>query len=246
MIKIFEEFSDDSVIDESILTIENGMIKLWHYSNNKIENGVVSINTSANNHSYREYKSWGKARSFFYATAGGYLSDGIGRGHDYIYTCYIPLKEIYDINDNPDGYKHKSGEMFENSLLEFTRDRGYTSWVYNLGGQSKVPIIVSFIDVEISHAQKKTGRGYVDMDEDMTDYKIGEISFRQRGERKDKTWDVIQNGENLKSLTNTYLKRGRDVQKHFGSSSYLHHLIKFLPEYENDYDVEDEDEDEDY
>lgn len=235
MLKVFEEFSNDSNIDESILTIEDNMVKVWHYSNKKIEDGVISINTSANQYSRREYKTWGKDRSFFYCTESGYIHDNIGRGHEYFYVGYIPLNEIYDMNNNPENYEHEPGEVFENGLLEFTRDLGYTAWIYNLSGNPKAPIIISFVDVEISEAYRKTGRGYIDMDENTEDYKIGEITYRERGARKAKTWDVMQPGEKLVALGNTYLKRGKDVKTHFGGETYLHGGIKFLPEYENDY-----------
>ena len=239
MLKMFEEYNIEDInssIDPSVLTVEDGMLKVWHYSNTDITDGYISPGKSQNRHSGNEYKTWGKSRAFFYGTPGGYKDDSIGMSHDYTYTCLIPLIEIYDKGSNPDGFEPTGNDSYYNELYEFTKERGYTAWMYNLGGKSDNPIIISFIDVEISEAYRKSKGGFqVKKDEALKDYKIGEVTLKGFGERKLKTWDVMQPGESLKSMSNVYLKRGRDVNRHFGGSTYLHSKVKLLPEFEGQY-----------
>jgi len=238
MIKFFENFepSSSETIDESLLTIEDGMMTVWHYSDVNITDGFVSPGMPQRMHSTGEYKSWGKNRAFFYCTKNGYIYDNIGGGHKYVYVCKIPVSEIYDLNSKTSGYVHEPGTDVLDGKYEFSREKGYTAWIYNLAKDNKVPIVVSFVDVEISDSYRfNEGGKMVDKDVMVDDYKIGEVTFKRIGERKFKKWDVYQYGEKLKSITNTYLKRGLETDKNFGSSTYLHKRVKLLPEFEDDY-----------
>ncbi len=129
------------------------------------------------------------------------------------------------------------GGNFYNELYEFTKERGYTAWSYNLGGNKTNPIVISFIDVEISEAFTTSEGGLrKEKDEVLDDYKIGTITYKALGERKEKEWDIYQKGGYIKTLMNTYLKRGGDKNTHFGGNTYLHNRVNLLPEFKSDYE----------
>lgn len=190
------------------LTVENGMVKLYHYSDKKITSGFISVNKPYNVHSQNEFTAWGKSRSFFYVNEDGYRYDK-GIKPKFLYVCYIPVTDIYPINDNP--YKY---EKFESDLNQYDSyfkqswDDGFTAWGYFLGGNKKAPIIVSFIDLPISESYKFSKGGLkVPMEDEELDYRIGSILIG------DEKYFVMQKGGYPLTLLNCYLTDERNPKK---------------------------------
>ena len=239
MIKKFEGYDVDSgkgVVDESLLTIEEKGVKLWHYSNVDIKDSHIKPGLTQQMHSRSEFKAWGKSRAFFYTHPGGYKGDSIVMNHKFTYICHIPYAEIYDKSLNKDGFEPNEGNHLLNSYYDFTKYGGYTAWSYNLYGDVNNPIVVSFIPVEISESYTTSEGGLkIERDEVIDDYKIGTITYKELGDRAEKKWDIYQNGGYLKTLTNTYLKSGGERKNGFGGSTYLHDKVELLPEFKGDY-----------
>jgi len=190
------------------LTVENGMVKLYHYSDKKIDSGFIQVNKPYNIHSKNEFRIWGKSRSFFYCNEDGYKFDK-GVNTNYLYICYIPINDIYPINDNP--YKYKKLDDDYNSFDSYFKqswDDGFTAWGYFLGGNKNAPIIISFIDLPISESFKISKGGLrIPMDETELDYVIGDILI---GEEK---YFVIQKGGYPTTLLNCYLSDEKNIKK---------------------------------
>ena len=119
----------------SSLTIKDGMVKLWHYSNVDFDDVIKPANQ--NPHSANEYKVWGKSRVFFYGVEDGYKKDSIGN-FKYIYTTYHPLNKMYPIFINPKDYKTKGEHKYQSLYNQSTED-GYDSFIYGLGGDTSKP-----------------------------------------------------------------------------------------------------------
>lgn len=217
---------------KSKLTIENGMVKLWHYSSSDITDGVVSISQRQGLHSKGEFSAWGRRRAFFYATEDGYRFDKLP-STDYKYICYIPLEKIYDINSNPNNYEGTWEEEYKQSSSD-----GYTAWAYYLGKNKKAPIVISFEDVKISEAYEQApGGGYREKDKEILDYKIGTINVD--GEEM----IIMQKDGYLKTLTNTYLTEEEDPKEAMVSyksslPQYMWSDVNISQEYIKDYSKE--------
>jgi len=222
-----------NVLLKSKLTIENGMVKLWHYTSANITDGIISINQPHGLHSMDEFRAWGRRRSFFYAIEDGYRFDKLP-SIDYKYICYIPLEKIYDINYNPNNYKEGT---YEEEYNQSSSD-GFTAWTYYLGNNEEVPIVISFEDVKITEAYETApGGGYREKDKEILDYKIGTINI------DGKEMIIMQKDGYIKTLTNTYLTEEEDPKE--AMSSYKISLQQYMwsdanisPEYIEDYSKE--------
>lgn len=187
-------------IKRSQLTVEDGKLKLWHYSNKDFDS-TIRIDLPPNLHSVNEFKAWGKGRSFFYATEHGYESD-VAFNKDYLYICHIDMDKVYDINKNPNNYPEEEGYNFFESLLNHSINDGYTAWIYNLDKNDRSPIVVSFVDVPITEKLKWSNRGeYLPTDQETEDEKVGTIMI------DDEEWDVYQPADELVDITNLYAKQ---------------------------------------
>lgn len=223
---------------ESKLTIENGMVKLWHYSVHNITNGVVSIDQPNGLYSTSEFKAWGRKRAFFYGTEDGYAFDKLP-STNYKYICYIPLEKIYDINYNPNNYTEVT---YEEEYIESSED-GYTAWSYYLGNNEEVPIVISFKDVTISESYEKSPGGlYIEKDKELLDYKIGNINVNGVD------MIIMQKDGYIKNLTNTYLTEEDEPKEAMSSykgtlHQYMWSDVNILPEYIEDYSKELKEED---
>ena len=231
-LRYFDHFLFESLsveVDRSLLTIEDGKILTYHYSNVDVKDGMIKIGKSSNKHSKGEFKTWGRSRSFFYCVRGGFKKDRIGSSHKYTYQCLFDMDKVYDINRNPMNFK--PGDYFFESMYQQSRDKGFTSWIYNLAQDPNNPIIVSFVDVPI-HRSFKIGKGGFPVEKDaiFKDQKIGSITLDSE------RWDVMQQGEYLRSFRNCYLKRGKE-RKNFSSFDYLFKKVEVLPEFEKDYQL---------
>jgi hypothetical protein len=182
------------------LTIESGKVKLWHYSDKDITGNKISINKPRGLQSKVEFQAWARPRSFFYATEDGvYLDKNVPILYKYI--CYLDKNKIYDINENPHNYEGSFDEIYKKAYKD-----GYTAWIYNLGGKKNIPIVISFDDVFIADAYKKTLGGiYVPKDRKLEDYKIGKLKIN--GE----LWYVLQKSDKIMSLNNCYLRKPEDM-----------------------------------
>lgn len=155
------------------LVIENGGVKLWHYSDKKIT-GAISVSGKQGLQSREEFKIWGRSRAFFYAAEDG-ISFDRGVSNTYLYICHIPVSKIYPVNENPNDYKVPSSEHYWESIYQQAIKDGYTAFIYNLGNDEKAPIVVSFVPVKIDEAYKPApGGGYMPMDKKLADFPIGE------------------------------------------------------------------------
>ena len=231
-LRYFDHFLFESLsvkVDWSLLTIEDGKILTYHYSDVDIKDGMVKIGQSSNRHSKSEFRTWGRSRSFFYCVRNGFNKDNIGKSHRFTYQCLFDVDKVYDINRNPMNFK--PGKYFFESMYQQTRNAGFTAWIYNLGQDPNNPIIVSFVDMPI-HKASKIGEGGFPVEKDavFNDYKIGSIEFAG------KKWDVIQQGEYLRSFTNCYIKRGKE-KKNFSNFDYLFKKVEVLPEFRKDYQI---------
>ena len=216
-------------VNWDLLTIENGKIKVWHYSNNDIKNGFIKVGVRANIYSVSEFRAWGKPRVFFYATENGSLYDSIGN-KKYKYISYIDVNKVYDINKNPKNYEVENYTNWYDAMLEKTKSGGFNSWIYNLAGNKNAPIIISFDDVKISESyvfDEEVGE-YIPKDKKFKDYKVGKIKI------DNEVWDVYQNSKRPKSFNNLYGKQmGSDYKKEIHSFQFKD--IKFSSKYQNDY-----------
>lgn len=203
-------------VDKKLLTIERGKIKLWHYSDKEITDNIVPKSPSGA-HSKDDRAEWSKPRAYFYATEAGVDFDkGVPKTYKYI--CYIDKKKVYDPNKNPEGY---TGDFDEK--LKQMYDDGYTAWIFNLGGNPKVPIVASFEEVPISESFVQQGGidSYVP-NRELVDYKVGEIEI------DGKLWYVVQEDGAIQSLANCYL---RDPDEWGTNSRYKKPLPEYLFKY---------------
>lgn len=212
--KLFEnvlnEASDEERIDKLMapLTIENGDIKLWHYSGTDIPDDFISIRGKQGLHSKSEFRSWGQSRAFFYGTEDGILHD-TGVPNKFMYISHIPVDEVYPVMINPRGYEVGKGEHRWQSLYEQAKKDGYNAFIYNLGGKEGVPIIVSFVNLPIDEAYGRTkGGGWRSLDFKEMDYKVGEFV-----DEKDQKWNIMQKDGFKRTLTNTYLSLEDDPKE---------------------------------
>jgi len=192
----------------SYLTVENGMVKLYHYSSTKINNGIISVNKPYGLQSKNEFRAWGKSRSFFYANEDGYKWDK-GISTNYLYICYIPINDIYPINENPYKYEKNEGDLnIFDSFFKQSWEDGFTAWGYFLDNNKKAPIIISFIDIPISESYKISKGGLrVPIDSDELDFRIGSILI---GNEK---YFVMQKSGYPLSLLNCYLTDEKNPKK---------------------------------
>jgi len=231
---LLEVESENSQWNEmkSKFEIENGNVKLYHYSSTKITNGAISISGSQNLHSRAEYQTWGRSRAFFYAGKTGINADK-GVSTQYLYICHIPLAEIYPIAINPNGYKPQPGKVSWESYYEQAADDGYTAFAYYLGGKENVPIIVSFKSLKIDEAYEQSpGGGYKKIGEKFQDYPVGTVKI------DGSNWYIIQKDGYVNDLSNTYLsksKKGGDYQKPF--DQYQWKLANLSPEFKEKYRI---------
>jgi len=227
LLNILEEAKSDSK-----LTVEGGELKVWHYSNVEITDGVISTRGKQGSQSKGEFQVWGKERAFFYAVEGGGKYDK-GISDKYMYIAHIPVDKIYNISKNPNGYEGSWGEMYAQSSKD-----GYTAWMYNLGANKKAPIVISFVDVPIDEAYGPAkGGGYQPLGKEDVDYIIGTIV------KDDEEWYIYQRDGYIKSLSNTYLSQEEDATE--ASESYQEDLPVFMykeaniaPKYVSDYQKE--------
>jgi hypothetical protein len=190
------------------LTVEDGMVKLYHYSDKKIDSGFISVNKPYNVHSKNEFTVWGKSRSFFYVNEDGYRYDK-GIKPKFLYVCYIPVTDIYPINDNPYKYKKFESDLNQyDSYFKQSWNDGFTAWGYFLGGNKKAPIVVSFIDLPISESYKFSKGGLkIPMEDEDLDYRIGSILIG------DEKYFVMQKGGYPINLLNCYLTDEKNPKK---------------------------------
>jgi len=189
----------NSDIEDKLIIIGN-KVKLWHYTNVDITNGVIGIDNNANLHSINEFKAWSRRRAFFYVKEGGGSFDSVSSSV-YKYIVYISLDKIYDINTNPNNYSGNFEELYKQCIKD-----GYTAWVYYLGNKKEAPIVVSFVAVPISESYKLAkGGGYIDTNHKVLDYPIGKVEID--GEE----WIVIQKDTFSENLINTYLTKEDDM-----------------------------------
>lgn len=238
--KIFETVLNEAKNDALIkalfepLTIEDGNIKLWHYSGNLIEDDYVSTGGPQGTHSKSEFRAWGKSRSFFYGIEGGPAHDS-GVPTRFKYICHIPMKYVYPVMINPNKYEVPSGQHYWQSMYEQATADGYKAFIYNLGGKAGVPIIVAFVDIPIDEKfGPASGGGYRNLAEKEVDYPIG--TFEEGGE----TWTIMQQDGYIKSLNNTYLTQEEDPEEAMTSYKKPFHVYQWkganlFPEYESDY-----------
>lgn len=238
--KIFEdvikEATDEAKLEELFapLTVENGMVKLWHYSNKLIEDDFISTRGSQGLHSRSEFRAWGKARAFFYGTKDGIKHDR-GVSSDYMYTAHLPLKELYPVMINPNDYKVPKGEHYWQSIYEQATQDGYNAFIYNLGAMKGVPIIVSFVDVPIDEKYARSPEGYRNVEDKIIDYPIGTFTDEQGEE-----WIIMQRDNYIKTLNNTYLTKETDPEEAMDSYKKDFHVYQWkhanlFPKYESDY-----------
>ena len=231
--QILEEVKSESKSLEkflSKLTIEGGKAKLWHYSSHRIEDGVIKIGGKQNLHSRGEYMAWGRSRSFFYGTEDGVAYDK-GVSSDYLYICHIPVKKIYQIDINPNGYEAVEGKVNWESLYEQASNDGYIAFSYYLGGNENAPIVVCFKNLKIDEAYEHSkGGGWIPLGKEMQDYPVG-IAMLD-GEN----WYVMQKDGFMVDIANCYLSEDKDpegYQRPLYQDSYK--AIKFFPEYKGKY-----------
>lgn len=239
--KILESLISESKKDIKIkkllspLKIENGNVKLWHYSKKLIEDDFISTRGEQGLHSRNEFKTWGKSRAFFYGTKNGVGHDrGVPR--DYMYIAHMPIDDIYPIMINPNEYKVPKGEHFWQSMYEQASKDGYKAFIYNLGGEEGVPIIVSFVDVPIDEKYVLTSGGkYKNLDEKQIDYPIGKFIDEDGVE-----WTIMQKDGYKRSLINTYLTQEDSPEEAMDSYKRQFHVYEWknadlFPKYEFDY-----------
>lgn len=218
---------------KSQFTIENGMVKLWHYSSHKISDGVIKIGGKQNLHSRGEYQAWGRSRAFFYATEDGVNYDK-GVPNTYLYICHIPVTEIYPIDINPNEYQEQKNKVSWESYYEQATEDGYTAFAYYLNKNKNVPIIITFKALKIDKAYAKStyGDSYMPLGEKSKDYAIGQVNI------DGDNWFIIQRNNLSPDMLNTYLsqsKKGGEYQKPF--DQYQWKLAKIYPEYQKDYKI---------
>lgn len=219
-LKLFEDYNKNIEFQERIskLNIVDGKVKLYHYSQHKIETEFITPKGIQNLHSRSEFKAWGQSRSFFYTSESGVVFDK-GVSSDYKYVCFIPLNEIYMIDINPLNYL---GTLSEKYLL--SKKDGYTAWMYHLSGDETYPlIVVSFEPVKILNSYKLTNKGYILLNEKLDDFIIGELE----------NYYVVQNKENIDNLLNCYLKNIDDENDINKLENYQWRYIKLYPEFKD-------------
>jgi hypothetical protein len=187
------------------LTIDNGNVKLWHYSKMLIEDDFISTRGKQGLHSRSEFQSWGRSRSFFYGTEDGRSNDK-GVPNNFKYICHMPIDSMYPVMLNPNDYKSKEGVNHWESMYEQASADGYKAFIYNLSAKKGVPIIVSFVSVPIDEKYALSKGGiYTDIDDVATDFPIGKYTDSD-GEK----WTVMQRIGYSKTLLNTYLTQETD------------------------------------
>lgn len=231
-------YNYESFIKENVdnflkkLTVIDGKVRLWHYSQYKITDGFISVGGKQGLHSRGEYQAWGRSRAFFYATEGG-ISHDSGVSNTYMYVCEIPLDEIYDVGNDDRNYSGTWEEMYQKSIKD-----GYTAWIYNLGRKEAAPIVISFNDVPIVESYEQApGGGYREMDKELIDYRIGTINVD--GDE----FIVMQQDGYLKTLRNCYLTEEEDPMEAMESYKgrleyYMRKNVKLDHEFEGDYSNE--------
>lgn len=137
----------ESVVDK--LETNGKYVILYHYSPTNIKGNYLKVKNKPGLQSSAEFKSWGKERLFFYTKKRDYIYDK-GISTDYLYVCRIEKNKIYPINENPNKYKkiNQNTHILDSYYKQSKKD-GFTAWVYPLGGNKKVQLVVSFEDVEI-------------------------------------------------------------------------------------------------
>jgi hypothetical protein len=237
LLQIYETILKETNISEDIstkLNVEGNSALLYHYSNQLIEDDYLKVRSKQQAHSASEYRAWGRGRLFFYGKKDGVNYDK-GVSSQYLYLTKIPLKKIYDINKNPNNYEPEEGVTEYESLFEQSFKDGYTAWFYYLGGNKKVPIVVSFVDVPILKKLKKNPSGeYVDVGEEQIDFPIGTIEID--GEK----WIIMQQFGYLARLNNTYLTQEEDPKEAMESYKrpfyqYEWKGVKLFDEFKNKY-----------
>ena len=209
------------------LVIEDGGIKLWHFSNQKI-NGAIGINGKQGLQSKSEYMAWGRSRAFFYAAEDAIRFD-TGVGSDYYYVCHIPVSKIYPVMENPNDYKVPSGSHQWESIYQQAVKDGYTAFIYNLGGNDEAPIVISFVPVKIDEAYKKApGGGYMPMDKKLVDFPIGEY-IENDGT---KMYLMAKDGY-PENIGNTYGSEKPRKQSYQANPAMYFDSIKLYPKYKD-------------
>jgi len=230
--QLFEEIVNKEMEWKEMLSkmvIENGNVKLFHYSSNKITDEYLSVRSKQNLWSKGEYQAWGRSRLFFYCREDGVNYDK-GVPTDYKYICYIPLKEIYPININPNEYKSEKDKSTWESLYEQASNDGYTAFAYYYSNNKNVPIVISFKDVKISEGLELRGGGYFKIGEEVPNIIIGEYNDSR------KHYYVVQKGDLPKTLNNCYLVEDKtDLNNKIRLEVYQYKYITLYEQYINSY-----------
>jgi hypothetical protein len=230
---MIERFTDYH-INWDLMTIGDDKVHLWHYSSIDIEDDYIRIGKSQQYHSTSEYKAWGKSRAFFYGVEDGYKWDKIGTPK-YKYFCTIDLDKIYDINLDPNNYKNNRVDRnFFYNIYYQSVDDGFTSWIYNLDGNGKCPIVISFKDVEILNKYKLYGGEWRDINEPQIDKEIGYVIVNKnfpewvREDKLGESAKVMMPWGAVDSIINSYLLFDDGTKFQWGSHVYLHPYIKTI------------------
>jgi hypothetical protein len=216
-------------VNWDLIDFENGEVKCYHYSSKSFED-VVKVSGVRGKHSKEEFSTWGRSRSFFYLTEGGIYFDR-GVGNLYKYVSYVPVNEIYDITSNSNNYDMSMGW---DSLYQQTSVDGYSAWVYNLGGKSNVPILVSFKPVPISEKYEKTLSGsYRIVGEDLKDVVVGNIN------KEGEDLLVLQRSDRPVNVGNLYGIYPKDIDEKYRYESPIYDYqirdIEFKDEFKRKY-----------
>ena len=216
-------------VNWDLINISNGEVECYHYSNKDFDD-FIKVTGIRGKHSKAEFAEWRRSRSFFYLTEGGVYSDK-GVGSTYKYISYVPLNEIYDITKNSNGYDISKGWDY---LYQQTSEDGYSAWVYNLAGNSNVPLMVSFLDLPIVKKYIKTNYGgYKQVGVELSDVVVGNIN------KGGKDLLVLQRSDRPVNVGNLYGIYPKDIDEKYRYESPIYDYqirdIEFKDEFKSNY-----------
>lgn len=121
--------------------LKNGnKVVLYHYSNNKIENGYV-FSTAQRANSYTPQSDIGYTYFWASKNRGRDISGG-----DYIYYCEVPIEDVYDYSSNLEGFKSQ-----EEALEHYPYIAYYWADDDAIAVKTQTPTPISYMKVDNAH-----------------------------------------------------------------------------------------------
>jgi hypothetical protein len=138
--------------NELLETIQQsgGMAILTHNSSKMITNGFVKVGMTPNLYSKSDFRHDSTPRSYFWGNKGG--KDVSNTSQTYIYTCELPLDQIYDIQNNINNWSTKD-----------VVNNGYTAVAYyinNIKGNGTVVAVYKDIPIKTIQVAMDSGKIY--------------------------------------------------------------------------------------